>query len=286
MTGISKRDGKASQFNAFLNKYQDSSFSLALFKKMETFRVSTNLSPIVLSVSGAPGTGKTTLANELAKAFKQFFGINSAIVSLDDFYLSRAEREELAESIHPLAITRGPPGTHDVERLIDVIKKLRTNLSARAPVFNKALDERVEETRLLKPAGIIICEGWFWGAIAEPVSALVNPVNRLEKKQDHRGVWRKWVNSQIVRYKEAFISDISIHLRAPSPEASLEWRKLQEEENLAANAENESNISLNVERFLSHFERLVRWIDKDLPGRVDIEIFLDEHHDIARVSLR
>lgn len=286
MTGISKRDGKASQFNAFLNKYQDSSFSLALLKKMETFRVSTNLSPIVLSVSGAPGTGKTTLANELAKAFKQFFGINSAIVSLDDFYLSRAEREELAESIHPLAITRGPPGTHDVERLIDVIKKLRTNLSARAPVFNKALDERVEETRLLKPAGIIICEGWFWGAIAEPVSALVNPVNRLEKKQDHRGVWRKWVNSQIVRYKEAFISDISIHLRAPSPEASLEWRKLQEEENLAANAENESNISLNVERFLSHFERLVRWIDKDLPGRVDIEIFLDEHHDIARVSLR
>lgn len=286
MTGISKRDGKASQFNAFLNKYQDSSFSLALLKKMETFRVSTNLSPIVLSVSGAPGTGKTTLANELARAFKQFFGINSAIVSLDDFYLSRAEREELAESIHPLAITRGPPGTHDVERLIDVIKKLRTNLSARAPVFNKALDERVEETRLLKPAGIIICEGWFWGAIAEPVSALVNPVNRLEKKQDHRGVWRKWVNSQIVRYKEAFISDISIHLRAPSPEASLEWRKLQEEENLAANAENESNISLNVERFLSHFERLVRWIDKDLPGRVDIEIFLDEHHDIARVSLR
>lgn len=286
MTGISKRDGKASQFNAFLNKYQDSSFSLALLKKMETFRVSTNLSPIVLSLSGAPGTGKTTLANELAKAFKQFFGINSAIVSLDDFYLSRAEREELAESIHPLAITRGPPGTHDVERLIDVIKKLRTNLSARAPVFNKALDERVEETRLLKPAGIIICEGWFWGAIAEPVSALVNPVNRLEEKQDHRGVWRKWVNSQIVRYKEAFISDISIHLRAPSPEASLEWRKLQEEENLAANAENESNISLNVERFLSHFERLVRWIDKDLPGRVDIEIFLDEHHDIARVSLR
>ncbi|MEC8298916.1 MAG: kinase [Pseudomonadota bacterium] len=286
MTGISKRDGKASQFNAFLNKYQDSSFSLALLKKMETFRVSTNLSPIVVSVSGAPGTGKTTLANELAKAFKQFFGINSAIVSLDDFYLSRAEREELAESIHPLAITRGPPGTHDVERLIDVIKKLRTNLSARAPVFNKALDERVEETRLLKPEGIIICEGWFWGAIAEPVSALVNPVNRLEEKQDHRGVWRKWVNSQIVRYKEAFISDISIHLRAPSPEASLEWRKLQEKENLAANAENESNISLNVERFLSHFERLVRWIDKDLPGRVDIEIFLDEHHDIARVSLR
>ena len=72
--------------------------------------------------------------------------------------------------------------------------------------------------------------------------------------------------------------------RAPSPDASVEWRK-QQEENLAAYGENKSNIKLNVERFLSHFERLVRWIDKDLSGRVDIEIVLDQHHGIARVNL-
>tara|TARA_B100000674_G_scaffold220414_1_gene180634 strand:+ start:597 stop:1487 length:891 start_codon:yes stop_codon:yes gene_type:complete len=280
----STRERKASQLNAFLNKYKDSSFSLALLESMELFEIPKNSSPIVLSLSGAPGTGKTTLAHELANAFQQVFGINSAIVSLDDFYLSRGERADLAKSIHPLAITRGPPGTHDVEKLVDVIKKLRSNLSARAPVFNKALDDRVEETRLIKSAGIIICEGWFWGAIAEPRSALVNPINRLEEKQDHLGTWRKWVNTQIARYEKAFISDISIHLRAPSLGASIEWRKLQEEENLSANGENKPDIKLNVERFLSHFERLVRWIDKDLSGRVNIEIVLDEHHDIARVN--
>ena len=55
-------------------------------------------------------------------------------MSLDDFYLPRAERVDLAKSIHPLAITRGPPGTHDVETLVDVIKK-----------FNKALDDRLKK---------------------------------------------------------------------------------------------------------------------------------------------
>ena len=29
----------------------------------------------------------------------------------------------------------------------------------------------------------------------------------------------------------------------------------------------------------------MRWIDKDLSGRVDIEIVLDQHHGIARVNL-
>ncbi|MDC2963838.1 hypothetical protein OA067_02900 [Gammaproteobacteria bacterium] len=252
---------------------------------MELLEAAKTSSPVVVSLSGAPGTGKTTLAHELADAFQQVFGVNSAIVSLDDFYLPKAERVDLAKSIHPLAITRGPPGTHDAETLVQVIKKLRTNLSARAPIFSKALDDRVKETRLIEPAGIIICEGWFWGAIPEPASALVDPLNRLEEKQDQLGVWRKWVNSQIARYEKAFTSDISIHLRAPSPDASIEWRKQQEEENLAADGEKKSNIKLNVERFLSHFERLVRWIDKDLSGRVNIEIVLDEHHDIARVNL-
>ena len=284
MTELGEQERKAEKLNSLLNKYKDLGFSIALLDRIELFQASKKSTPLVLSLSGAPGTGKTTLAYELADAFKQFFSLNSAIVSLDDFYLSMAERAKLAKSIHPLAITRGPPGTHDVRRLIDVVQKLRKNLAARAPVFNKALDDRVKKTRLIKPAEVIICEGWFWGAIAEPGSALINPVNRLEEEQDHLGIWRSWVNDQIARYKEAFVSDISIYLRAPSSIASVEWRKSQEEENLAKNKEDKPNIKLDIEKFLAHFERLVRWIDKDLSGRANIEIVLDEHHDIARIE--
>ena len=283
MTSRSEQKRKADQLNSCLDKYKDQDFSLALLQKINLFQASRDATPLILSLSGAPGTGKTTLANELSNVFEHFFGLNSAIVSLDDFYLSRAERTDLANSIHPLAITRGPPGTHDVKKLVDVIKKLRKNLSARAPLFNKALDDRVEETRLIKPAGVIICEGWFWGAIAEPRLALINPINQLEEQQDDKGIWRNWVNDQIAGYKEAFVSDISIYLRAPSSFASLEWRKLQEAENQSAHGEN-SNIKLNIEKFLAHFERLVRWIDKDLSSRADIEIVLEENHKIGRIE--
>ncbi len=64
----------------------------------------------------------------------------------------------------------------------------------------------------------------------------------------------------------------------------MEWRRSQEEENLAKNGEDKSNIRLDIEKFLAHFERLVRWIDIDLSGRANIEIVLDEHHDIARIE--
>ena len=64
------RERKARQLNASLNKYKDSSF-LRASRDNELFEISKNSSPIVVSVSGAPGTGKTTLAYELAGAFQQ-----------------------------------------------------------------------------------------------------------------------------------------------------------------------------------------------------------------------
>ena len=32
----------------------------------------------------------------------------------DDFYLTQAQRQDLAQQIHPLLKSRGVPGTHDV----------------------------------------------------------------------------------------------------------------------------------------------------------------------------
>src|SRR5262252_5588246 len=70
--------------------------------------------PRIVAISGAQGSGKTTLATLLAERLS-FLGVRAASCSLDDFYYDRPTRAELARSVHPLLITRGVPGTHDVE---------------------------------------------------------------------------------------------------------------------------------------------------------------------------
>ncbi|PTT58794.1 kinase, partial [Stenotrophomonas sp. HMWF022] len=67
----------------------------------------------VLAISGLQGSGKSTLAAQVA-ARAQTRGLNAATLSIDDVYLTRAQRQRLARQVHPLLITRGPPGTHDL----------------------------------------------------------------------------------------------------------------------------------------------------------------------------
>src|SRR5512138_343746 len=79
--------------------------------------------PRVIAISGAQGSGKTTLAALLTTALVER-GIRAMTCSLDDFYYPRADRLELSRAVHPLLLTRGVPGTHDVElclRVLDAI---------------------------------------------------------------------------------------------------------------------------------------------------------------------
>ena len=64
--------------------------------------------PALIGIAGAQGSGKTTLARAAAVR------LDGVALSLDDFYLERAERTRLGRSIHPLLAVRGPPGTHDL----------------------------------------------------------------------------------------------------------------------------------------------------------------------------
>src|SRR5690625_2006853 len=74
-----------------------------------------NGTPMVLGLSGAQGTGKSTAAEILTRALTRR-GWRVCQLSLDDLYLSRQQRQTLAQVVHPLLATRGVPGTHDVSR--------------------------------------------------------------------------------------------------------------------------------------------------------------------------
>ena len=77
----------------------------------------------IVGISGAQGTGKTSLSELLEKILKTK-DLNVVKFSIDDFYLTKMERQILAINVHPLLQTRGIPGTHDTVLLSEKLDQL------------------------------------------------------------------------------------------------------------------------------------------------------------------
>ena len=50
-------------------------------------------------LNGCQGSGKTTLSDYLCTALREDYGLGAVALSLDDFYLTRAERKILADGL-------------------------------------------------------------------------------------------------------------------------------------------------------------------------------------------
>ncbi len=98
--------------------------------------------PLLISINGAQGTGKSTLTQFLKVILEALAEKPAAAFSIDDFYLTRSQRRQLAKKVHPLFSTRGVPGTHDIDLLKSVLNDLAVGNCTQIPVFNKATDDR------------------------------------------------------------------------------------------------------------------------------------------------
>lgn len=250
-----------------------------LFSLAQSIRLADRNQPLIISIAGGQGSGKSTLARELALLLERGMGISTGVISLDDFYLPRVQRQQLAVTEHPLLATRGVPGTHDVDWLQEVIDSIRQSRSVACPIFNKADDDRLSGTRQLEDVDVLLCEGWCWGARPEPVLRLAEPVNELERQSDPDGRWRAFVNHALAEYQPAFASDGAIFLSVPSLDAVKRWRWQQEQE-LAQSARGGDQLMTReqIDRFVSFYERLTRWMLEDIPHRADVVIPLSEDH--------
>jgi D-glycerate 3-kinase len=247
---------------------------------------------LFLGIGGAQGTGKSTLATFLQFALESDAGLRVAVMSLDDFYLTKAERKELARRVHPLLETRGVPGTHDMQLLATCIEQLKNpdnRTKIPVPRFDKIMDDRADPDtwpELTGPIDLIILEGWCIGCRPQSDDALVQPINSLERDEDPSGEWRRYVNEQLNEsYADLFAQlDALIFLRAPGMGAVYRWR-LEQEEKLAANTvDGAAGImdSEQVARFVQYFERLTRESLVSLPDYADFVLELDDNHDCAR----
>ena len=245
----------------------------------------------ILGLNGAQGTGKSTLA-ELLSTLLRHSGFTVLNLSIDDLYLSKSAREDLSQTIHPLLKTRGVPGTHDTALACELLDELSSPLSERnksklsVPRFDKAIDDRspIREAIPESQVDVIIFEGWCVGAKPQRDLVLDNPYNQLELKEDRDGQWRQYVNEQLANeYQQLFSKiDYLVMLKAPSFDAVFQWRSEQEERLRQSNIHLSEKSAIMDESqllyFIRHYERLTRWMLKEMPQRVDCLFELNEDH--------
>ncbi len=241
--------------------------------------------PLVVGISGSQGSGKSTLCRMLEALLAGEHGLNAATLSLDDLYLTRRERAELARTVHPLFATRGVPGTHDVALGLAVLAGVRERRSRLVlPRFDKARDDRASEAEwqiLAAPVDVLLFEGWCMSARPQPEADLIAPINRLEAEEDAAGIWRAHVNAALAGpYRALFDApDVTVMLQAPGFETVLGWRRLQEEKLRARTGGGMTDAQLS--RFVMHYERLTRYLLADLPARADAVIPLAADHTVG-----
>jgi len=237
--------------------------------------------PAYIAIAGAQGSGKTTLARLLSEELRRL-GVHAVSCSLDDFYFEHARRVELSLSSHPLLITRGVPGTHDVDlclRVLDDVTRVPTSM----PQFDKGRDDRIDPSRWPRagPADVVVIEGWCLGAHAQTAADLVAAVNELERDEDPDGRWRRLVNDALAgRYQALFARfDKLVFLQVPGIDAVRRWRAEQETEL----PQHQRMTAAQLRRFIAHYERLTSWMIEDVPRRADLTVVLDDAHRIERL---
>jgi D-glycerate 3-kinase len=238
----------------------------------------------VLGISGGQGAGKSTLAALLVQA-GEMLGKRAVALSLDDFYLTQAERQALAANTHPLLATRGVPGTHDVAMACTVLDALVAGQPCQVPLFDKSVDDRKSIGRMVSDqVDLVVFEGWCVGVQAEPAAQLAAPINDLERLEDRDAVWRHSVNDALTVAYPALWGrlDRLLYLQVPDLAAVIRWRTEQEQ----SHPPERRMAAVEIERFVAHYERLTRWMSASLVDEADLVGFLDKNHQLADLTVR
>lgn len=237
--------------------------------------------PPVYGITGMQGSGKSTLAAQLAD-LAQTRGLRVVVLSIDDFYLTRRERNALARSVHPLLRQRGPPGSHDVPlavRLIEALRGFQPGDCLALPRFDKLGDRRLPPSRwprVRQRPDLVILEGWFLKVPPEPEQSLESPLNFLEREQDAGAVWRRFCNVALAAYAPLWQRlDRLLWLRGPGFEVVPRWRWQQELSLQAARPGRAGMSQAQVERFVLLFERVSRQAQRTLGSIADRTLTLD-----------
>lgn len=208
---------------------------------------------LIQGILGGQGTGKTTFCTILKVILKRL-GYAVATLSIDDLYLTYAERQALKQQ-DPRLIWRGPPGTHDITLGLQIIDRCLQSDDAEIlmprfdkSAFNGAGDRSTPEA-ITKP-DILLFEGWFVGV--QPITEDCfehppTPIITLEdiqfardnnqRLQAYLPLWNK-LDALIILYPEDY-------------RLSKQWRKEAEHKTIARGKAGMSDEE--IDRFVEYF---------------------------------
>jgi D-glycerate 3-kinase len=241
-------------------------------------------------LAGGQGTGKTTISSIIKIILEKYFKLKVFKISIDDFYKTRKERLNLSKKVHPMLATRGVPGTHDVQMMLDFFKKAKSKNFKKIdlPNFNKAADDRFPKKywyKIKEKPDVIIFEGWCVGAKAEINKTLKKSINSLEKVNDQKLIWRKHVNKQLkMKYKDLYSQlNCMIYLKAKNFSLLQKWR-LKQEHKLWLKTKKSSSHKImskgDVINFMQTYQRITENMFKKMPKYASIVLNLNSNHQI------
>ena len=252
--------------------------------------------PLIIGLAGGQGIGKTTITSIITIILKKYFKLNVFKISIDDFYKTRKQRTLLSKNKHPLLMTRGVPGTHDINIMLNFFRKIKVKKfkSLKLPKFNKAVDERYKQNlwyKIKSKPDVVIFEGWCVGAKSQNFRQLRKPINSLERIHDRTFKWRQYVNYQLeTKYKKLFNQlDYLLFLKAKNFSLLRRWR-LKQEKKLWLKSKNKKNLKImnksQVKNFMDTYQRITQQMFKDMPKYSSIIMNLNSSHQIKNIRYR
>ena len=220
----------------------------------------------------------------------KYFKLNVFRISIDDFYKTKKERINLSKKVHPMLLTRGVPGTHDINMMLKFFKKSKSKKFNRLklPTFNKAIDDRFNKKKwydLKKRPDVIIFEGWCVGAKSEKNTTLKKTINSMEKAKDQKKIWRKYVNNQLKSKYKRLYSQLHclIYLKAKNFSLLQKWR-LKQERKLSVKSKKNSKTKImskeDVLNFMQTYQRITQNMFRYMPKYASIIINLNSNQQI------
>ena len=246
--------------------------------------------PYFVGLAGGQGTGKTTISSLIRIILIKYFKLNVFRISIDDFYKTRKDRINLSKRVHPMLLTRGVPGTHDINMMLSFFKKAKSKKFKRLklPTFNKAIDDRFNKKKwydLKDKPDVIIFEGWCVGAKSEKNITLKKTINSMEKTKDRKQIWRKYVNYQLKsKYKNLYSQlNCLIYLKAKNFSLLQKWR-LKQERKLWLKSKSKLNLKIMSKRdvlnFMQTYQRITQNMFRYMPKYASIILNLNTNHQI------